>query len=339
MPIETISDRKGRNLARDICLVDSLLDPLTRTRFISEYWAKKAVHISGNPNRLEPVFDKTRFFAAIAKARQSGESGNFSVDKFIQDFDGSWTCSESIGSDDIDDLVRNRTTVCVRAIVNGDNALRDFGESFKRALGLVGSISFNCYYSGDASGADTHFDCSVTTALQIEGSKRWRFATRSVLPWPPGNARMQKDGTPQWVLPWLGGRGWDVLSPQQMDFEEVVLEAGDILCLPAGTWHSAKADGHSLALNMTYLPLPMCTIVERVLAFAFASRPEWRGGIPPTANVEDFDADGAPDHVIRYLQDCLADVRNVVMNGGLAQSQSTLLWRTELDLSDDGPTS
>jgi hypothetical protein len=40
--------------------------------------------------------------------------------------------------------------------------------------------------------------------------------------------------------------------PQLKALRSVLLRPGDLLCLPAGVWHAAKAETTSLALNMAF---------------------------------------------------------------------------------------
>jgi ribosomal protein L16 Arg81 hydroxylase len=314
--------------------VDALIQPFTRARFVADHWGKRPALITGDRRRLEGVFSRDRFFRAIARGKRAPRKAGFSVDRFVQDFDGAWTCSQALEGEDVETLISEGHTVCVRGIVAGDPVLRRFGESFKRGLGLVGNIGFNGYYSGDGSGADTHFDRSVTTSLQIEGRKRWRFGKTTTLAWPPGNARMQADGTPTWALPWLGGRGWDALPRVPVDYDEVVLEAGDVLCLPAGTWHSAKAEGHSLALNMIYSPLPAAIVLQRLMLALFEASPAWRGGLPAVADMPRFAAGGISADVLSYLQARLDELGRLAASEGPAREEAAASWRSLLSLDE-----
>jgi hypothetical protein len=40
-------------------------------------------------------------------------------------------------------------------------------------------------------------------------------------------------------------------------WQEATMQAGDLLCLPAGALHAARAVGHSFALNLHFNPLPV----------------------------------------------------------------------------------
>lgn len=266
-------------LAGDDGEIARLLHPVSPARLLHEFWGKKPLHISGEPARFIELFDRDRFDAAIARAHAAADP-SFAVCCFTQDFDGAWTCSEAIDPDQVESFVAANRTVCVRNIAAGDEALMRFGKNFAAHLQLMGTVGFNAYLSGEGSGADLHFDRSITCALQLEGRKKWRYARSPAVPWPPGNGRMQADGVPIYAAPWFGHDGWDTIPDGDFDTDEVVLEPGDWLILPAGTWHEAKAIGHSFALNMLFSPWPLQNLVFAALQKHFEADAAWRGGVP-----------------------------------------------------------
>ena len=64
-------------------------------------------------------------------------------------------------------------------------------------------------------------------------------------------------------------------------FHEVVLEPGDLLCLPAGTWHSAKGVGPSLALNLAFSRPRTADLVGAVVQSLLGLDMEWRSSLRP----------------------------------------------------------
>lgn len=118
-------------------------------------------------------------------------------------------------------------------------------------------------------------------------------------------------------------RPWELVEgPAELDVEEVVLEPGDVLCLPGGTWHAAKAIGYSLALNLAFTPLPFGQILQAVLAHAVQDRVEWRRGLPVAPG-----ADGMPGEVRDYAAARLREAGAILE--GLAGDPSLLepAWR------------
>jgi len=70
-------------------------------------------------------------------------------------------------------------------------------------------------------------------------------------------------------------------SVTESELLEVTLEPGDLLCLPAGAWHSAQAKEYSLALNISIKPYDYVSIFMNLIDQKFLSDPEWRGGPLP----------------------------------------------------------
>lgn len=313
---------------QDAALLEAFLAPLSPKDFIEREWGRRPLHLRGSPERVASVFDLERFRKAVARGSAAAHRRNFQVSAIVEDFDGANTCTEPIDEGEIGSTLSEGATVCVHDIGVGDDRLDAFGQAIRRAMRFGGGVSFNCYLSPDRSGADTHFDQSITTAIQISGRKRWRYSTAPALAWPPANARLESDGTRQWTLPWLGVNGWDELPPVTLnDFAEVVLEPGDILCLPAGTWHSAKALGQSLALNMTFSPLPTHRLLAAILGDLFEQNEAWRAGPPPAWHEAGDDGQLLAAPLSRYLDARLAEVRGALAQLSADDPRILRLWR------------
>jgi hypothetical protein len=66
-----------------------------------------------------------------------------------------------------------------------------------------------------------------------------------------------------------------------MEFREVEMKPGDLLCLPAGAWHSAQAaGGESLAINVYFQPQNFLEQLIPLLKSFAASNGDWRAGTP-----------------------------------------------------------
>ncbi|MEA2998638.1 MAG: hypothetical protein QOK17_471 [Sphingomonadales bacterium] len=284
------------------------MDP---NRFFDHIWAGRPLHLRGRPVRFAGLFDRRRFDLALSRAAAASDPRNFQVRTVVEDGHGSYTCTEPIAPEEVEDVLAGGSTICVRDIGVGDDRLAAFGDAVRRAAHFTGSISFNAYLSPDRSGADFHFDRCIATTLQIEGRKRWRYAPHPSVAWPPANARLPRGGDPEWTLPWIGNRGWDELPPvAPRDFIEVILEPGDVLCLPAGTWHAAKAVGGSLALNMSLSAQDGSSFFAILLKQIFEGDPAWRSGPPPTGPAQRPPGDGLPEAVRDYFEARIGDLRD-----------------------------
>lgn len=282
--------------------LDDVLYPVTARQFVDRYWTREPLYIKGSPRKFAELFSVPAFHAA---ARAAGAV-------HVEFKDG--VRLREPQPEDIDVYLKQGATVCLTDIGHANERVQSVMDAIKRQLQFCGVLDLRAYMSSDGCGYDTHTDARITTTLQISGTKRWRFARhaaiefplRSIVSGPDGYHlhRFAHDGPP---------RSWEHFDqPDEAAFSEVILEPGDLLCLPAGTWHSAKAIGHSLAINLAFNTMPcaelfMAAVRERLLAI-----PAWRGPIPPL--LLDRQADGAvPEDVatffaarLREMQDCIA---------------------------------
>src|SRR4029078_2728904 len=83
--------------------------------------------------------------------------------------------------------------------------------------------------------------------LQVAGSKHWTVSHEPAVSSPPFNV-IFPPGRDRVVLPWITLDRPDVTDRER--FMEVRLDPGDVLYIPAGGWHAARAEGSSLALTL-----------------------------------------------------------------------------------------
>ena len=184
------------------------------------------------------------------------------------------------------------------------------------------------YASPDGCGFNTHFDKGIATTLQIEGRKRWRYSTAPAVCCPTDNALVTPGGGVRYV-----GRtasslaSWErVEDVNQSSFEEVTLEPGDVLCLPAGTWHDAKAIGRSLALNLSFQPLDF----QAFLSFALGgllkrSAPIGAGAC--RSRTSDAGSNGPPPSLTAFFGDRLAELQQLLQDSALIERKLEDAWR------------
>ena len=101
------------------------------------------------------------------------------------------------------------------------------------------------------------------TTVQLEGTKRWRVSPTPGVPFPVDNAFLDESGTIRYNGRTPGSlAAWERPAVDRDAFVEVLLRPGDVLCLPAGTWHEAKAaGGPSLALNFSFSPADVAAVL------------------------------------------------------------------------------
>jgi len=223
-----------------------LLAPMDPEEFVGTYWKQKSVYIPGHVDKLPGLFSSKAFHQAIAIAANSPDSRRlgFGITAAVE---------TPIPASAVATEYDAGKTICVSSIHAGDEALAEFATELKSQLSFSGRVSVHAYLSPPGTGFSfAHFDARIATAIQIEGRKKWRFADRSSIPWPIHNGTISENGVIEWQRP---PTPWEQQIKPVMDLEwtELVLEPGDLLCLPAGTLHEAEAvDGHSLSLNVNF---------------------------------------------------------------------------------------
>src|SRR5262249_5305323 len=288
--------------------LEQILAPMDPGKFIDEYFGQKPLYIKGTPMKFRTLFNRQRFESACNVAAQLTPSSTFRLSALVENFDGTLSRTEPITPDQITSVFDAGLSICVNDISLGDEELAAVCALVKRRINFAGWVRCNSYLSPDGSGADTHFDTSISTTLQIEGNKRWRYAEKPAIGWPRSNAQLGGAARRKGSLPWVVYQPWEQLGPvHQSQFNEVVLEPGDVLCLPAGTWHSAKAIGHSLALNMAFAPATGFTVLMHILEPLLEQNEAWRGG-PPATYAPEPNAEQFPANVRQYIAARLYEV-------------------------------
>ncbi len=78
------------------------------------------------------------------------------------------------------------------------------------------------------------------------------------------------------------------------------MKPGDLLCLPAGAWHAAKAVGESLAINMYFQPRNFLEQLTPMLQSFASANGNWRAGAPATLDNVDGEM---PQAVSQYMRE------------------------------------
>lgn len=322
----------GENPSLD-CELLKLLAPVKLETFLFEYWQEKSMFIKGAPTKFQDIFDRQRFYKAIACADKLRHVPSFQILAMMPNAEDDVLAATSmnmarIDPADIDDLLAQGITICVNDISAADEELAAYARNIKAQMLYTGPVRFNCYLSPANSGADMHFDARASTTLQLEGSKRWLFARSPALTWPLSNAQCGYDGSPIWALPWAGREAWEQLAPiDEVPFAEVVLEPGDVLYLPAGTWHDVKATATgSLALNLSFGTLGFFNLLTRVLEPFFLQNAAWRAGPPPVVGTAML-SEEVPAEVAQYLLQRLGELRSFIEMFDPKDERVQRVWR------------
>lgn len=281
-----------------------LLAPMQARDFLARYWGRKPLYIPGSPNKFEHLqFDLRTLERAI---RDQDPRDRMRV-RFVG--------ADNKVHQQPSDLARfslrdGGFTVCADWINDRFDRLASFCTGIKAGLSLPGSVFMTCYASPDGHGFATHWDGQASFILQLEGSKRWRLSPKPAVPWPPvvlANAGVVREMVDRY--PWM-----QVRFPDEADeaaFVEQVLAPGDVLFLPAGTWHRARAIGYSVALTMACVPMTAADFVDDLVRGQLSTSVDWRSNVPPVP-MGTTPPDRLPAAVKRFFDVRLAELRKHV---------------------------
>jgi ribosomal protein L16 Arg81 hydroxylase len=237
-----------------------LLSPLTPATFFSEYYEQKPVHLKGDGKRFTDLLSEAKLWDLLhdeGDARSAPEG--FSVKVAFHDDRGEHDEVEELHPNDAHALVRGGMTLCVASLHLIAPEIERFRRQLQSELRSWGELGVNCYLSPEGQGFGTHFDDHSVWICQVEGSKRWRYSATPAVTWPVVNVILPASGSPD---PETG----DTLArPDESAFVESVIEAGDVLYLPAGTWHQAAAVGRSLGLTVRAPRVTFARLLTRAM--------------------------------------------------------------------------
>lgn len=282
--------------------LQAILSPLSCEEFVSSYFSRESVFVEGPEDKFDDIFSWEKLHKALERG-QSIQDKRYNIM-------ASFTRGEAAGSSkrmieashgQVESLFKSGATICITNIHMADPALARWAQTLRAQLNFAGTVGVNCYLSPDGAGLSTHYDQRVVTNMQIAGRKRWRYSTEAAKPWPDHNAVYQEGR--------LEPVGVDVgRSPAEMEFREVEMKPGDLLCLPAGAWHSAKAVGESLAINVYFQPRNFLEQLLPLLKSFAESNGEWRAGTP--ASLVKVEGE-MPEVVVEYVRKRLDEFHKI----------------------------
>jgi hypothetical protein len=247
-----------------------VLEPVLPADFFRDHWNRRALHIPGPPEKFAALYDAetwTRFEGIDDLKAVTTDARGVQVEIPA--------LAAQAGA-----LFLNGFTIC--ANVTEAPRVASFLSTFRADLPVPGGPPFaKLYASNDGRGFAVHADKHHVFVLQIAGQKQWRYSRVPVAPAPIDGLFLGPDGLPSW----RNGHGAEqarlddgapIAPPDVASFDAALLEPGHCLYLPPGTWHVARAVGHSIAVSVS----PECATVTDFFVAAvrelFAHDPAWR---------------------------------------------------------------
>jgi ribosomal protein L16 Arg81 hydroxylase len=297
--------------------LEQLIAPVTREDFLNNYFARESFTVKGTPDKFKNIFSQERLQRALALGQRIPDKRyNITATFSGGETEGSRRQAIPAYYDQISELHNAGATICITNIQMADPVLANWTQSVRAQLNFSGTVGVNCYISPDGSGLPMHYDKRIATSLQISGSKKWVYSTEAAQPWPLHNGRYV-DGAFEIPHEQSG------MLPSEMEFKEVVLNPGDLLCIPAGAWHSAKAIGDCMAINLFFAPRNFLDQLNPILQTFAMSNELWRGGPPPTQE----SANGTlPEVSANYIRDRLEEFSQLAQDLLSNPSSLTESW-------------
>lgn len=249
-----------------------LLAPHDPLEFIAAHWEQKSAHL---PHSARVSSSLMRHAAdtreLLLRALESPDGERIGLLGFrAEDF----PASKRILPTEVRSFVESGGTIYFMEIQQGIPALARLANRLKVLLDYPGPIANDGFWSARGFGLDLHYDLTSTFTLQLEGSKRWRVGLRPAVPYPKDRAFAHKGQC-------FTVTGTRLPTPSPSDFMEVVLQPGDVLYVPAGTWHEAKGVEESFAITFKLPALDVWEhLVLPVLKTLLPDTPGWRFAPP-----------------------------------------------------------
>ncbi|HVR63231.1 MAG TPA: cupin domain-containing protein, partial [Polyangia bacterium] len=291
-----------------------LLEPVGGEAFFRDFWDRRPLHIPGPSGKFAAIYDAGtwRDFEGVAELKAvTLDPAGIQVEMPA--------LPEQAGA-----LFLAGFTIC--ADVTGAPRLGPFLQAFRRELDVPGGPAFaKLYASGDSRGFAVHADKHHVFVLQVAGKKHWRFSRAPVVSAPTEGLFIGQSGVPHWTgmgqQAALRDDGTPVPPPDVTQFDSALLEPGHLLYLPPGTWHVARAVGHSIAVSISPDRTTVMDLFVRAIQDQVANRPAWREDILAPSGEADAPG-GIPPSVEKKLAALLGELR-----ASLDKMDARLLYR------------
>jgi ribosomal protein L16 Arg81 hydroxylase len=274
--------------------LEALLHPVSELLFFQQYWNRKALYIPGQSDKFSGLFDRAAFHRAVhncidLKVGFTDENG--------------WPGHLNIKPEQVLEMLAGGKTVCATCIDPKDPALTAFLSRISKSFAVAGKFFFNSYLSPDGGGFGLHLDHHPVSILQIEGQKRWWYSPEPGLKEVMTNISFPRDRDTL-KLPWV-----TVSRPREQDLCEVVLNPGDVLYMPKGTWHRAQAIGGSLGLTLAMESVVPLDLIQGSLV-PHINKVEFRSQLP--GYWRQSAENGMPHELETTLEAALSELRATV---------------------------
>lgn len=246
--------------APEISALDLLLGDFDRDRFFSEHWEKRSLVLKHNdPDRFSRLLSREQFI--------NEEVRHCNRIRANYDDPNGWASEVDILPDQAAKFYEAGMTVAALDL-RETGPRKEFLEAFRAEVFPMAPVHFSSYYSPHTKGYCLHFDTYPAWLMQVEGCKHWYISRKPALKNPQFNIVFPPDRDVL-KLPWVTLQKPDV--EDEGEFWSVMLEPGDVIYMPAATWHQARAEDYSLGLTLASAQISAFDMLIAVLQHSLPS--------------------------------------------------------------------
>jgi ribosomal protein L16 Arg81 hydroxylase len=207
--------------------LEEVLSPISIKTFLWEYFGKRPLLIRGTPRKFNTLLKPQDFIRNLDRVTE------------IRCVFGELR-QATIGPGDLREMFEAGATICVTGIDRAHPSLSRAARRIESEIGYAGCVDFRAYLSPPRKGFDIHYDARVATTLQLDGTKTWWYSREPHTLFPMDNSSRTD-------MPAIRR------AVSKVRLHKVTLHPGDLLCIPPGVWHKARAGSYgSLALNLAF---------------------------------------------------------------------------------------
>ncbi len=297
----------GHTLDRQT-LVEALLAPLTPHAFLADYWERDSLLLAGDRTRGAGCLSVDdveylcyslprceRDWLRLIKDGKELPEHLYATREGMVDLAKVWRAYEAGFTIQLSKMHKRWKPVAA--------ICRALEQTLTRAGVLLTSRTGAHVYltPRGTQGFHTHYDYHDVFVLQVDGRKRWH-----VHEWV-GNYPLERRSA---------DAPSDVIPPVKQD---IVLEPGDLLYIPRGVYHDARAteDDHSLHITFSMFPATWVDLIQKLLPSASALRAPLP--VHLAGAVSGASAPAGEDDLARVVTDLKDRLDALVSHGGVAK--------------------
>jgi ribosomal protein L16 Arg81 hydroxylase len=251
---------------------DDVISPLTREKFLTNYWGKSFVRLPGRPRRFESLLRWCELNQILEQHRL--QPPRFRLFQDGRPVEPSRYLSlrakgspATLKSADLRNCLYAGATLVLDQVDELAPRVRELAADFEDVLRIYTTVNL---YAGwrTQRGFDLHWDSQDTIILQLDGRKHWKVYRPTRL--HPLRNDVDKPSEPKEDPVWDG-----------------ILENGAMIYMPRGWWHVAyPVDEPSLHLTVTIAPAHGSQLLKWFVD-QLKKHPEVRMDVPHLASSEE----------------------------------------------------